>query len=166
MSDLDTMLEANRVAVDELLAAAERCEPVWDRPRAPKKWSPAQIVEHVARSLEEGGNVIAERPSKLPSLPFFLRPLAGMFLRRIVRTGSFPKAKTNKAMNPIEGPATVDAGRERLRSGLQAFERECRAREAAGGRFRSPAFGALSVEEYAKFTELHTRHHTRQMPVS
>jgi len=164
MSNLDSLLADNRAAVHELIAAAERCESAWTTPRAVGKWSPSQIVEHVARALEEGGNVVAERPAKLPSLPFFIRPLAGMFFRRVIRKGGFPKARTNKAMNPVSGPATVEEGSARLLAALHDFDRECRARAAAGGTFKSTAFGTVSVEEYARFQELHTRHHTAQMP--
>jgi hypothetical protein len=166
MFDLDTLLLANRAAVDDLLATAERIpHDAWTVPRAPGKWSPSQIVEHVARSLEEGGNVVQERPSKLPSLPSFIRPLARLMFNRVIKRGAFFKAKTNKAMNPIEGPATVDAGRIRLIAALGTFERDCRGRKSAGGMLKSPAFGTVSVEEYARFVELHTRHHTKQMPV-
>jgi len=165
MPDLDALLQANRDAVDDLIVAAERCHSAWTVPRAPGKWSPAQIVEHVARSLEEGGNVVQERPSKLPSLPFFLRPLAGMMFHRVIKRGAFFKAKTNKAMNPIEGSPTVEAGRDRLLAALATFERDCRGRKSAGGVLKSPAFGTVTVEEYARFVELHTRHHTTQMPV-
>jgi len=118
----------------------------------------------VARSLEEGGNVVLERPSKLPSLPFFLRPLARMMFNRVIKRGAFFKAKTNKAMNPIEGPATVEAASARLRAALEVFERDCRESKKAGGMLKSPAFGTVTVEDYARFVELHTRHHTKQMP--
>lgn len=165
MSSLDNLLAANRAAVGDLIAAAQKCEAVWTTPRAPKKWSPSQIVEHVARSLEEGGNVVAERPTKLPRLPFFIRPIAHMGFTWILRRGGFPKAKTNKAMDPISGPATVHEGRARLLAALEVFNKEARAREAAGGKFYSHAFGKLDVESYARFLELHTRHHTKQMPV-
>jgi hypothetical protein len=115
-------------------------------------------------SLEEGGNVVSERPTKLPTVPFFLRPLAKLFLKRVVKTGRFPNSKTNKAMEPISGPATVEDGERRLMEGLEAFDRDCRARQAAGGRLVSKAFGRVSVEDYARFVELHTRHHMAQMP--
>ncbi len=49
MSDLDALLDVNRAAVDDLMTAAEQCEAVWTIPREPGKWSPSQIVEHVAR---------------------------------------------------------------------------------------------------------------------
>lgn len=165
MPDLDALLLANRAAVDELLLAAERCESAWTVPRAPGKWSPSQIVEHVARALEEGGNVVQERPAKLPKLPFFLRPIGRMFFTRVLKTERFPKAKATRAMNPISGPATVAEGRTRLLEALEVFERDCRGRASAGGTLRSPAFGTVTVEEYARFVELHTRHHTKQMPV-
>ena len=168
MNDLDALLAANRSAVDDFVAVAERAEARWNTPRAPGKWSPAQLAEHVARSLDEAANVVANRPSKFPTLPSFIRPLAGWMLRRTVRTGKFPKAKTNRAMNPERTSPAVQASpaeaRARLRAALASFERECRARAASRQPIESPAFGIVTVEDYARFTELHTRHHARQMP--
>ncbi|MGE0158420.1 MAG: DinB family protein [Gemmatimonadales bacterium] len=168
MNDLDAILAANRSAVDDLVAVAERAQPHWNTPRAPGKWSPAQVAEHVARSLEEGANVVAGKPSKLPTLPFFVRPVAGFMLRRIVRSGKFPKAKTNGAMNPERTSPTIPANaaeaKARIEAALATFERECRARVASGRPVESPAFGTVAVEDYARFTELHTRHHTKQIP--
>ena len=170
MPDLASLLAANRAAVDDLLAAAEHSGHAWTTPRAAGKWAPAQVVEHVARSLEEGANVVAGKPSKLPSLPGFVRPVAGWFLRRVVRTGNFPKAKTNRPMNPAAStpsvPATPADARARLHAAFAMFERECRVRVAAGRPVESPAFGVVSVEDYARFTELHTRHHTKQIPIA
>jgi len=168
MSDLDALLAANRSAVDELIAVTERAQPNWNTPRAPGKWSPAEVAEHVARSLEEGANVVAGRPTKLPTLPSFIRPVAGFMLRRIVRSGRFPKAKTNGAMNPARTSPTIPGSsaeaKARLHSALATFERECHARAASGQPIESPAFGTVAVEDYARFTELHTRHHTKQIP--
>ncbi len=48
MSDLGAVLTANREAIDEMLVVAERAEANWTTPRAPGKWSPQQVVEHVA----------------------------------------------------------------------------------------------------------------------
>jgi peptidoglycan/xylan/chitin deacetylase (PgdA/CDA1 family) len=169
MSDLDSVLAANRAAVDDLLTAAEHTGHMWTTPRAPGKWSPAEVAEHVARSLEEAANVISGRPTKLPTLPRLIRPVAGFMLRRIVRSGKFPKAKTNRAMNPARsGPALASPAeaRTRLHTALATFEREARARVAAGRPVESTAFGVVSVEDYARFTELHTRHHTKQIPIA
>lgn len=62
MDDLDAVLEGNRKAVDDLIAAAERSAGVWTDPRAPGKWSPSQVVEHVARSLDESATVVSGGP--------------------------------------------------------------------------------------------------------
>lgn len=86
MSDLTAVLPDNRAAADALIAAAERAEEVWTVPRAPGKWSPSQVVEHVARALEESANVIEGKPTRFPALPFFLRPVVrGLFFNRAVR---------------------------------------------------------------------------------
>src|SRR5205823_7045620 len=107
MTEVNDVLLANRAAVNELIAAAERCGPAWAVPRAPGKWSPSQIVEHVARSLDESANVVSGAPSKFPNLPFFMRPVArGFLFNRVLRNGAFPKARTNKALNPASGAAT------------------------------------------------------------
>jgi hypothetical protein len=53
MADVNDVLAANRAAVIDVVVAAERSAATWTTPRAPGKWSPSQVVEHVARSLEE-----------------------------------------------------------------------------------------------------------------
>ena len=64
MADVNDVLAANRAAVIDLVAAAERSAATWTTPRAPGKWSPSQVVEHVARGLEEAANVVSGAPSK------------------------------------------------------------------------------------------------------
>jgi hypothetical protein len=171
MTDVTPLLAGNRSAVHELLTTAEAAaaEGRWTTPRAPGKWSPQQIVEHVAISYEEGGNVIAGRPTKLPTLPAIARPLARLFFKRVLKTGKFPKSKTAKAMDPAAGPsagpATPGEARDRLNGALAKFEEDCRARAAAGDAVPSGAFGRVALEDYVRFTELHTRHHTHQIPI-
>lgn len=163
MSELDTLLAANRAAVDDLMAAAERAE--WNAPRAPGKWSAAHVVEHVARSFEEAANAVANRPTKLPTLPRIVRPIAGWLFRGVLRTGRFPKSKTSRPLNPMSSdttPASPAEGKARLDAAFAVFERECRAR--AGLPVDHISFGRISVEEYVRFVELHTRHHARQIP--
>jgi hypothetical protein len=165
---VNSTLAANREAVNSLVAAAEGCKAVWTAPRAPGKWSPSQIVEHVARSLDESANLVSGAPTKFPNLPFFLRPVArGFLFNRVLRTGGFPKAKTNKAMDPASGPATPAEARTRLEGALARFDRECRAcAEAGKGTIESGAFGRIPLVDYARFIEIHTRHHCKQMPVA
>jgi hypothetical protein len=66
MADLTTALAASKEAIEHLVSSGERTGPVWTIASAPGKWSPSQIVEHMARSLEESANMAAGRPSKSP----------------------------------------------------------------------------------------------------
>ena len=165
MGDIESALAASRTAADQLIASAISSGRAWDAPCAPGKWSPSQIVEHVARSIDESANMMAGAPTKFVTLPFFLRPVARTLLfRRVLRIGGFPKAKTNKAMDPQSGPATPADARARLESALTKFDREVRARAQASETVTSGAFGIVPVVDYARFIEIHTRHHCKQMP--
>lgn len=165
MPDINEMLEANRIAVNDLAAAAERSASMWTTPRAPGKWSPSQVVEHVARVMEESAKVVSGEPSAFPTFPAFLRPLVkGLFFNRVLKKGEFPKAKSRKAMDPAEGPATPAQARVRLEAALAKFDQACRARAATGQTVAHGVFGTVSVADYVRFQELHTRHHSKQIP--
>jgi len=165
MAHIDTLLAGNRAAVDEFATAVDRCATCWTTPRAPGKWSPSQVVEHVARALDESANVVAGLPSKFPNLPGFLQPIVrALLFKRVLKNGTFPRARTNRALNPDAGPATPGDGRDRVLTANARFEQECRTRFAAGERVNSTTFGKVSVEDYVRFAELHTRHHRRQIP--
>jgi hypothetical protein len=76
MADINKALAASKDAIDQLMVAGEQTGTAWTAARAPGKWSPSQIVEHVARSLEESVNMAAGRPSKFPSFPRSFTPLS------------------------------------------------------------------------------------------
>lgn len=164
IADLNTALAASRNAIDQMIGAGERAATASTAPRAPGKWSPSQIVEHVARSLEESANMAAGRPSKFPRLPSVIHPVVrGLLFKRVLRKGGFPKAKTNKAMDPASGPATPAEGRTRLEAAHLQFDTACRQIASDGERMRTTIFGAVPVEDYVRFMEIHTRHHGKQM---
>jgi hypothetical protein len=163
MPGLDTVLDANRTAIDDFLASAEQVSAVWEVPRAPGKWSPCQITEHVARTLEEGAHLVSGDTSVFPTLPSVVRPLVrGMFFNRVLKKDGFPKAKTLKALDPPDGPSSSEA-KARLEDALDSFQEACRAQASRGQPVDHPVFGRVSVEDYAKFMELHTGHHRRQL---
>jgi hypothetical protein len=164
MADIDDALAANRAAVLDLVAAAERSAATWTTPRTPGKWSPAQVVEHVAGGLDEAANVLSGAPS-IPMPPAFLRPLIRLYFNRIVRKGVFPTGfKAHKSLDPTSGPATPAEARVRLEGLLARFDQECRGRVASGQHVVSTGFGTVSVEDFVRFNALHTRHHCKQMP--
>ena len=163
MADINTALDASKDAMAQLIVAGERTGTAWTSPRAPGKWSPSQIVEHVARGLDEAANVAAGRPS-LPMLPAVVLPIVRLlFFKRILRKAVFPTGyKSHKAMNPASGPATPAEGRVRLETAHQKFDEACR-RAASDGELIRTYFGAVPVADCVRFTELHTRHHGKQM---
>ena len=167
MAALADALTANRAAVDAFLAVVDRSGGVWTTPRAPGKWTPAQVTEHIARTYDESGKLFAGRTTAFPTLPWLLRPVARAFLfNRVVRKGTFPKARTNNAMNPKSGPATPAEGRKRLETAVNGFEQQARAIGAAGdARLASATFGEVSLCDWARFQECHTRHHQAQLKV-
>jgi DinB superfamily len=167
MADVNDALAANRAAVLDLVAAAERSAATWTTPRAPGKWSPSQVVEHVAGGLEEGANTVSGAPSpSIPMPPAFLRPLLRLlFFNRILKKGVFPKGfKAVKALDPTSGPATPAEARVRLEGALARFDQECRRRVASGQHVVSTGFGTVSLEDLVRYSALHTRHHCKQMP--
>jgi hypothetical protein len=104
------------------------------------------------------------RPSKFPKLPGVVHPIVrGLLFKRVLRKAAFPRAKTNKAMNPASGPATPAEGRVRLETAHQKFAEACRQTASHGERMRTTIFGAVPVADYVRFMELHTRHHGKQM---
>jgi hypothetical protein len=160
---IDAALTASRDAADQLIATAASCGRGWDAPCAPGKWSPSQIVEHVTRSYEASANVAVGHPSAFPSIPRVVHPLFRIVFRRILRRGVFPKGKTTKAMNPAAGAATPSDARRRLMAAHERFEVSCRSVAARGKPMNTPMFGAVAVEDFVRFMELHTRHHNRQI---
>jgi len=58
MADVNDALAANRAAVLELVAAAERSAATWTTARAPGKWSPSQILHtrHHGKQIPDGGS--------------------------------------------------------------------------------------------------------------
>ena len=164
MTDVNDVLAANRAAVLDLVAAAERSAATWTTPRAPGKWSPSQVVEHVARGLDEGANIVSGTPS-IPAPPALLRPLARFFFFRTLKKGAFPNGfKSSKELDPTSGPATPADARVRLETAFAKFDQECRRRASSGRDIRTAAFGAVSVEDLVRFNAFHTRHHCKQMP--
>jgi hypothetical protein len=165
MSELNTSLAGVHAAIGALLATADGVGSAWKVPRAPGKWSPSQVVEHVARIMEESAKVAAGAPSAFPTVRFFLRPIARVLVfKRILRRKAFLKMKAIEAMDPPAGSATPAKARARLEAVLTRFDKACRARAASGQDVASTIFGAVPVADFARFQELHIRHHHLQLP--
>ena len=162
MSDVDKAIEVNRAAVNEFLATSDSVADSWTTERAPGKWSPSQVVEHVARVYEESADLVAGSPSKFPNFPTFLRPvMRGLFFNRMLKKETFSNAKTFKPFDPESGPSSTAEGRERLESALGKFEKAVQAQNA--DMVTSGVFGKVTKSDYVRFQALHTRHHQKQL---
>jgi len=49
---------------------------------------------------------------------------------------------------------------------LARFDKACRGRESSGKEVPSTIFGDVSVADFARFQELHVRHHQPQLKIS
>jgi hypothetical protein len=163
VGEIDGALTASREAVNRLIATAALTGTDWTTPLAPGKWSPSQIVEHVARCFDASVNVAGGRPSAFPQLPAVVRPVLRIVFRQILKRGALPRGKTTKAMNPLSGPATPADGRARLEAAHDRYETACRQLAAHREPMRTPMFGRVPVEDFVRFMELHTQHHHRQI---
>ena len=164
MGDIESALAASRQCHRAALADAISSGRHGTQPCAPGKWSPSQIVEHVARSFDASVNVAQGETSAFPNLPTMVHPLLRIVFRRIIKRGAFPNGRTTKAMNPAAGPLTPAEGRTRLMSAHEHFEAACRDPSARAAPIRTPMFGAVPVEHFVRFMEIHTDHHRQQMP--
>ena len=166
MGDVDRALSEARAAVDDLIAASEAAHAVWLTPSSPGKWTPSQVAEHVAYTLEEAAKVAAGQVSSYPNMPFFVQAVfRRLVFDRVLRKGKAPRAKTFKPFNPSTGPDTPAAARERLTSAMDTFEARCKERAEAGGTTVDfPVFGRVSLEKFVAFQALHARHHKDQIP--
>ena len=165
--NIDEALAVHRAAIRELVDAGARTGAAWAAARAPGKWSPAQIVEHVARSIEESAKMVAGGSSNFPSLPGFIRPVVRRFaFDRTLRQGVFPRGRTTGAFNPEKGSPTAGDARVRLDAVIERFDAACRARSACGLPVLSGVFGEVAVLDYVRFMTLHAKHHQKQMPAA
>ena len=164
MREIDGALAASRQAAEQLIGDAEALGSDWGTPRAPGKWSPSQIVEHIARSLDSTVALAHGQPSSFPKLPVIVHPLLRIVFRRLLNANSWPNGKTTPAMNPEAGPPTPAEGRARLQAAHAQYEAACRELAARGAPIRTPMFGAVPVADFVRFMEQHMRHHWRQLP--
>ena len=79
--------------------------------------------------------------------------------------GDVPKPALTASLHldPTGGPATPAEARVRLEGALARFDQDCR-RRAASGQHVVSSFGTVSVEDLARYSAMHTRHHCKQLP--
>jgi hypothetical protein len=144
-----------------------RSEADWQR-APPGKWTPAQIVEHLALGLESSAAAFAGRRAKAPMArrPTTLSAKLGKFF--VFGLGRFPpgrRAPEGATPAPRVARAAAEA---RFRRGLDLWEQV--ERELLPARpydlfVKHPRLGDLTIEEWMRFHVIHARHHARQIRV-
>jgi len=166
MSELETAIAENRMAVDEFVATARALGPsAWTASREEGAWTSAQIVEHVALAYEYSRDVVEGTPSG-GSWPRLLRPI----LRRLVvdstlKAGKFTrKGRAPASFRPSASPAGPSELIDRLNRAVAAFEAAIRAGQPDGlPTLNHPAFGRMSTTDYVRLQAIHSRHHHAQL---
>ena len=147
-----------------MLAPLEgRDDEAWFR-APPGKWSPGEIVDHIAIAIErsaEGWRSRLDKPAmtRRPRSPF--QRIAWLI---VGSTGWFPGRRI--APEPTRPSTRPDraATEQRLRNAAVAY---ASLRPALGGRtdvfLKHPVFGDLTYDEYSRFHFRHVHHHRKQL---
>lgn len=162
-ADRHRALEAHHQAVQKFLASARAVAPAqWDQPRSAGKWSRAQVVEHLALAYEASCEALQGRATG-PVPPRALRPLLRtLLLRPILWLGRFPTRLTAPAsLQPNTDPADAPSLLSLLESATNRFAAQAAA--ASSDHMDHPAFGRLTIVDFIRFQEIHTRHHRSQL---
>ena len=151
----------------ELVLGPLRGRPDADWQREPSgKWSPAQIVEHLALGLEWSAEKFKSRRGHAPMSRRARTPAENVARLFIMGLRWFPPGrKAPERSVPAPGIAR-QAAEAHFLAGLAAWERL--EQELLPGRSRDlfvkhPRLGDLTLEEWMKFHLVHGRHHARQI---
>ena len=130
------------------------------------KWSPAQIVHHLAISLELSGRTFEARRGKPPMRrrARTARERLGYFLT--LQIGWMPSGRdAPSATQPAERPDARAVERQ-FRDGVARFvslERELLPARGHDLFVKNPAFGDLTLPEWLRFHVRHCAHHAKQI---
>lgn len=144
---------------------AGKSEASWQQ-APPNKWTPAQIVEHLALALEMSATTFSTRKDKEPMArrATTLREKVGkMFTFGIGRFPPGLKAPERTTPQPqVEGPFAETHFRSALAK-WEAVERDLLPARAQDLFVKHPRLGDLTIGEWARFHLVHARHHARQI---
>ena len=134
--------------------------------RDPTRWSVVEIVEHLTRAYSgtaKGFERCLEKNAPLATSPTLKQRVQQFAL---IGLGYFPEGRqAPKHIIPtgeLDLNAVVDALRRDL-ARLDASANRTREKLGNGRMLDHPIIGALTVDQWLKFHEVHTRHHAKQI---
>jgi hypothetical protein len=169
-TDLQDAIIADRQAVGAFVAAARSISPAqWTVPRAPGKWSPGQVTEHVALAYEQNRRMLLGSFTG-PAQPRFKQVLGRwLFLPQMFKRGDFGKGpfRAPDFLQPSGSPAPSRDLLARLEAAVSDLETDLTAASAAGRTHLDHAiFGRLPLADLIRFVMVHTQHHRPQLSAS
>ncbi len=132
----------------------------------PGKWSPAEIVDHLATAMENSAKGFASRVDK-PPMRRRPRSVAQRLAHvALLGVGWFPRGrKAPETTRPAARPDRA-ATERRLRAGVEAFldlERRLVPARASDLFLKHPVLGDLTLPEFMRFHVRHAQHHRKQI---
>jgi hypothetical protein len=153
--------------IPDVVLGPLRGRPESDWHRAPAgKWTPAQIVHHLAISLDASGRAFEARRAKPPMQR--RRRTARELLGYTLVLGferTLPGREAPAAVRPAERPEPRAVERQ-LREGVERFlvlGRTLLPARRADLFVKNPALGDLTLPEWLRFHVWHCAHHARQI---
>jgi len=144
---------------------AGKAEGAWQQ-APPNKWTPAQIVEHLALALEMSATTFSTRKAKEPMArraPTLRERIGKIFTFGIGRFPPGLKAPERTTPQPkVDGPGAEAHFRSALAK-WEAVEREMLPARSRDLFVKHPRLGDLTIGEWARFHLVHARHHARQI---
>ena len=159
--------EGHRKAVADCAAAIRSVVPAdWERPPAEKKWTPAQVAEHLAVAYDPVLSEIDGTGGFRMLAPWWIRPILRWRFLPPILAGRFPRGvRAPREVRPTTTSASPEDGARRLMECADVFlERFAQAQEQGRARVTHPYMGRLNGAVALRFLTSHARHHSRQLP--
>ena len=150
------------ILVDTTKGAGDECR----TRRTPTQWSVVEILEHLTRAYSgtaKGFERCIEKGVSLATGATIKQQLQQVL---VISFGYFPAGREAPKHILPTGELDLGAVLDAVRRDLNRLdEAAARARQALGtGKMLDhPILGALTVDQWMKFHEIHTRHHARQI---
>lgn len=130
------------------------------------RWSPAQIVEHLALGIELSAQRFVERGTHAPMARRPALPAEHIAKFLILGLRWFPPGR-KAPEKTVPGAGVTRIGAERhFREGLALWDRvtgELLPARRSDLFVKHPRLGDLTIEEWLRFHGIHARHHARQI---
>jgi hypothetical protein len=142
-----------------------RSDAEWQRGPA-GKWTPAQIVEHLAISMNSSADKFEHRRDYAPMTPRRRGLVERLAKFAILGVQWYPQGfRAPEITTPAAG-VSRSAAEADFRNGLrrwEALERELLPARRRDLLVKHPRLGDLTLEEWMRFHVVHARHHAKQI---